>query len=104
MRDLIDLVREFNEARGWRRFHTPRSLILSLCGEVGELAQLFRWHTSGRKLSLAKRKSVEAEIADIFIFLFSLCIELNIDPDKIVRDKLQDNNKRFPVKQGEHDE
>lgn len=99
MNQLADLVREFNENRNWRKFHDPRSLVLALCGEVGELAQLFRWRTSsGRKLSLSKRKNVESEVADIFIFLLALCVELEIDPENIIMAKLQENEQRFPAK------
>ena len=99
MKHLADLVREFNESRNWRKFHDPRSLVLALCGEVGELAQLFRWRTnSGRKLSLSKREAVENEIADIFIFLLALCVELEIDPEKTIRMKLRENEQRFPTK------
>jgi NTP pyrophosphatase (non-canonical NTP hydrolase) len=105
MKELINLIREFNEVRNWRRFHDPRSLALALCGEVGELAQLFRWRTSvGRKLSASKRKDIEIEVADIFIFLLALCVELEIDPDSIIRKRLQENEKRFPDKHGVRNE
>ena len=105
MKELTDLVREFNEARNWRRFHDPRSLVLALCGEVGELAQLFRWRThSGKRFSATKRKSVENEVADVFIFLLALCVELEIDPEVIIRMRLQENEQRFLIKDKVQDE
>ena len=92
-------VREFNAARGWNKFLDPRSIILALCGELGELAHHFRWRTrSGRKLSAAKRAAVENEIADIFIFMYALCIELEIDPEAVIMAKLKKNEERFPMK------
>ena len=36
-------LREFNVAREWSRFHSPKNLTLALAGEVGELATLFQW-------------------------------------------------------------
>lgn len=105
MKELTNLIREFNENRNWRRFHDPRSLVLALCGEVGELTQLFRWRTgSGKKLSISKRKAVENEMADVFIFLLALCVELEIDPESIIRARLQENEQRFPVKDKVKDE
>jgi len=99
MNKLMKLVREFNSARSWNKFLDPRSLILALCGELGELAHHFRWRTrSGRKLSVAKRAEVENEIADIFIFMFALCIELEIDPEAVITAKLKKNEERFPIK------
>lgn len=97
MKKLLTDIQRFNELRGWRKFHDPRSLILALCGELGELAQIFRWRRrSSKRLSSSAMETVEGEVADIFIFLMSLCIELDIDPEKIVRAKLEDNEKRFP--------
>ncbi len=99
MNDLMNLVREFNAARSWNKFLDPRSIILALCGELGELAHHFRWRTrSGRKLSVSKRAEVENEVADVFIFMFALCVELDIDPEAAVLAKLQKNEKRFPIK------
>ena len=98
MKDLLNEVRAFNEARSWRRFHDPRSLILALCGELGELAQLFRWRRrSGRRLSASQHVIVENEVADVLIYLLALCTELNIDPESVVRAKLKENSQRFPI-------
>ncbi len=99
MNTIMNLVREFNAARSWNKFLDPRSIILALCGELGELAHHFRWRTrSGRKVTASKRAEVENEIADIFIFMFALCVELEIDPEAVVLDKLKKNEQRFPLK------
>jgi NTP pyrophosphatase (non-canonical NTP hydrolase) len=73
------------------------------------LAHLFRWRRIGRKRILpdGKISSAENEVADILIYLLSLCIELGIDPEAAVRSKLKENEKRFPVerfntKTGQH--
>jgi NTP pyrophosphatase (non-canonical NTP hydrolase) len=104
MNELMNLVREFNTKRSWNKFLDPRSIILALCGELGELAHHFRWRTrSGRKLSVSKRAEVENEIADIFIFMFALCVELDVDPEAVVMAKLRKNEKRFPLKTKKND-
>ena len=36
-------MRAFTEQRDWGQFHDPKSLILALTGELGELAELFQW-------------------------------------------------------------
>lgn len=51
-----------------------------------------------------KRKAVENELADVFIFLLALCVELEIDPEGIIRARLQENEQRFPVKDKVQDE
>jgi NTP pyrophosphatase (non-canonical NTP hydrolase) len=98
MKELTNLIREFNEKRNWRRFHDPRSLVLALCGEVCELAQLFRWRTgSNERLSKMNWQMC-------LFFLLALCVELEIDPEGIIRARLQENEQRFPVKDKVQDE
>lgn len=43
--DLAELaarMRAFTEERDWGRFHDPKSLVLALVGEVGELTELMQ--------------------------------------------------------------
>jgi hypothetical protein len=40
---IRDRLREFAAARDWERFYAPRSLLLALCGEAGELAAELQW-------------------------------------------------------------
>ena len=40
---LRDRMRKFAQERDWGRFHDPKSVVLALVGEVGELAELFQW-------------------------------------------------------------
>lgn len=45
MSDLIELrdaMRQFTAEREWEKFHDPKSLVLALVGEVGELAELLQ--------------------------------------------------------------
>ena len=43
LHEARDAMRAFVAERGWMQFHTPRNLLLALVGEVGELAEVFRW-------------------------------------------------------------
>lgn len=36
-------IAKFAEEREWEQFHIPRSLVLSLMAEVGELAEVLQW-------------------------------------------------------------
>jgi len=95
---LFLMVRGFNRARKWKRFHDPRSLALAICSESGELAHVLRWrHEGARRLPKDVVRSVPGEIADVMIFALCLCDELELDPDKIVRAKLAKNSRRPQV-------
>ncbi|SDS65257.1 nucleotide pyrophosphohydrolase [Microlunatus soli] len=86
MADLIELrdgMRSFTEERDWSRFHDPKSLILALVGEVGELSELFQWLPAETAQELANREPLrpraEEEISDILLYLIRLADVLDID-------------------------
>ena len=39
----MEHIRAFATERLWSRYHTPRSLVLAIMGELGELAEMFQW-------------------------------------------------------------
>jgi dCTP diphosphatase len=90
---------EFARERDWDRFHTPRSLILALTGEVGELAEIFQWRTDAESESIMagdKAEHVRQEVADVFLYLMRLAMVLGIDLDAAVRDKIAMNARKYP--------
>jgi len=94
-------MREFTEERDWGQFHDPKSLILALVGEVGELAELFQWlpadeaHQAVREEPLRTR--VGEELADVLLYLVRLADTVGIDLSDASKTKLADSRSRFPV-------
>lgn len=85
----------FTQARDWTQFHDPKSLVLALTGEVGELAELFQWApTSGESVS---RVRAGEEMADVLIYLLHLSNSLGVDLGEAVAAKMDDNDARFAV-------
>lgn len=102
--ELRDGMRTFTRERDWEQFHDPKSLILALVGEVGELSELFQWVPADRAVEYAKdeplsRRSAE-ELADVLLYLVRLADVLGIDLAKAAREKLRDSRLRFDP--GEH--
>jgi len=93
-------LREFAKVRDWEKFHSPKNLSMALSVEVAELVQIFQWSNSGgldEIKDLAKKKEIEEEIADIFNYLVKLCDALYIDLEKVSLDKIEVNEKKYPV-------
>jgi dCTP diphosphatase len=69
--ELRDRMRDFTERRDWAKFHDPKSLILALVGEVGELAELFQWLPAEEAVDRARAEPLRArvgeELADVLI-------------------------------------
>ncbi|KAA1420772.1 nucleotide pyrophosphohydrolase [Mumia zhuanghuii] len=76
-------MREFTAERGWERFHDPKSLIVALVGEVGELCELFQWLPSGEAAALAGEEPLRTrageEMADVLLYLVRLADVLGVD-------------------------
>lgn len=99
-----DAVRTFSEERDWRQFHDPKSLLLALVGEVGELAELFQWVPADQAVAHfadgAARTRAEEEISDVFIYLLGLVDVLGIDLLAAARAKLAAAAVRYPIGSG----
>jgi len=97
---LRDRMRQFTRQRDWGRFHDPKSLILALVGEVGELAELFQWLPSPDARRLAEHEPLKTrvgeEIADVLLYLVRLADVLNIDVGAAAHAKMDDSERRFP--------
>lgn len=102
MSDLDDLtqhMREFTSARNWEQFHDPKSLILALVGEVGELAELFQWLPADAASSLALeeplRTRASEELSDVLLYLVRLADVLEIDLGQAAAAKMSSSEERF---------
>ncbi len=101
IQELTTEIRQFADDREWGQFHTVRSLVLALVGEVGELAAEVQWvndeSISSYLANSANKSKLGAEAADVATYLFRLCDVANIDLAEEMRQKLRLNNERYSV-------
>jgi len=99
--DLTAAVRAFSQERDWEQFHDPKSLVLALVGEVGELAELFQWVPADdaveRFAAPDRRTRAAEEMADVLVYLVRLADVLGVDLGAAARAKLADSHRRFPA-------
>ena len=93
-------MRAFAAERNWNSYHDPKSVILALVGEVGELAELFQWLPAGTARELAGaeplRTRASEEISDVLLYLILLADVLGIDLAEAANAKLSDSAVRYP--------
>jgi NTP pyrophosphatase (non-canonical NTP hydrolase) len=98
---LTALVRDFSEERDWVQFHDPKSLVLALVGEVGELAELVQWlPADGAVAHFAdpdRHRRAGEEIADVLVYLLRLADVLGVDVLAATLAKQAESRRRFPV-------
>ena len=97
--DLTQAMRDFSRERDWEQFHDPKSLLLALVGEVGELAELLQWVPADgaveRFADPARRQRIGEELSDVLVYLLRLADVLGVDLGPAARDKLAGSHRRF---------
>ncbi|WP_420995219.1 nucleotide pyrophosphohydrolase [Cupriavidus sp. 30B13] len=99
-KNLQRAAREFGEARGWGKYHSPKNLAMALSVEAAELVEIFQWKTEEESrgiMATDEREHVEQELADIAIYLAQLLNALGVDLDSAVRGKMEMNAVKYPV-------
>lgn len=92
---LRDAMRDFTAQRGWERFHDPKSLLLALVGEVGELSEIFQWLPAESAKALVAEEPlctrVQDELADVLLYLVRLADVLDVDLTSAAEAKMSRN-------------
>lgn len=101
--ELKERVGAFVDARNWVEGHQPKNLAMSIAIEAAELMEHFQWGNnedySPDKLSVEEMDKIRFEVADVMIYMLSFCRTMGIDIAQAVQDKMEINQKRFPVEQ-----
>lgn len=99
MQELIKKLRAFARDRDWEQFHSPKNLAMALSVEVAEVVEHFQWLTQeeSNRLDPAKIAEIRQEIGDVVIYLVRLADRLGIDPLQAAEEKMQINEKKYPV-------
>lgn len=98
---MQNALAEFTRERDWAQFHKPRSLVLALVGEVGELAAEFQWLADGDiETALQdpkKRAAIGSELADVLAYILRLADVTGFDLESEFQKKLNLNRERYPA-------
>jgi NTP pyrophosphatase (non-canonical NTP hydrolase) len=97
--ELARDLRDFAAERDWEQFHAPKNLAMALIVEAAELVEQFQWLTAEQSEAPdpARRSRVEAELADILIYVVRLADRLEIDLPAAVAAKIEHNRRKYPA-------
>ena len=91
-------IQAFADERAWERFHTPRNLLLAVMSELGEAAEIVRWHgDSDPAIPPESQAHWNDEIADVAILLIRLADRSGVDLGTAIRSKLARAGEKYPV-------
>lgn len=92
MEEIMKKLKEFNEERGWEKFHSPENFAKSISIEAGELLECFQWDNENYN-----KQEVCEELADVLTYCIQLAMKLEVSPEEIILDKLEKTKKKYPV-------
>ena len=96
---ILQRIREFRDERDWGQFHNPKDMAIAISLEAGELLEHFLWKGPSEVEArvVSHRKEIEAELADISIYLFELAENLGVDLIDAMNRKITINAEKYPV-------
>ena len=97
-KELLTLLEKFRDDRDWGQFHDSKNLALALSIEAAELNELFLWKKDTESEEVDQQRLRE-ELADVFAYAIMLAGRHGLDVSEIVKDKIKQNTKKYPVEQ-----
>ena len=94
------LVDEYVSERGWRKYHKPKDVAISIAIESSELLELFQWKPDPPetgKLDKGLKARIGEELADIVIYSACMANALDIDLSEVLLDKIKKNKRKYPA-------
>jgi len=99
--EIRDAARAFIAERDWQQFQDPKSVMLALVGEVGELAELLQWLPADAARDLAHEEPLHTrlseEMADVLVYLVGLADQCGVDLGEAAMAKIATSSEKHPV-------
>lgn len=100
LQDTIAVIDKFTSERDWEQFHTVKNLVASISIEAAELSETIQWANPTEVEVLQDQRLVQNishELADVMVYCLNLCSKLELDPIKIIHEKMKHNAEKYPV-------
>lgn len=91
MKKLIEDIIKFRDDRGWKHHDTPSALAKSIIIEAAELLENYQWEDERPNM-----ENVKEELADVLIYSIAMASDLGLNPETIIREKLEKNAIKYP--------
>jgi len=103
LNEIRDAARVFIAERDWQQFQDPKSILLALVGEVGELAELLQWLPADEARDRLRQQPLHTraaeEMADVLIYLVGLADQCGVDLRSAALAKIEASADKYPMDQ-----
>ena len=99
MKESQEIVKKFNDLRGWSTPEHIKDLLLNISEEIGEFWNLIKWVDAETQQKLIRENKAEAEnfVGDVLYLILKLAYLCDVDSKKAILDVMDEYEKRFPV-------
>ena len=98
---IREAARQFRAERDWEQFQDPKSVMLALVGEVGELAELLQWLPAEQAKQLIGQEPlhtrVAEELGDVLVYLIGLAEQCQVDLGAAALSKIRKSAEKHPA-------
>jgi dCTP diphosphatase len=98
--EIRNAARTFISEREWQQFQDPKSILLALVGEVGELAELLQWLPADVARDRLRQEPlhtrVAEEMADVLVYLVGLADQCGVDLASAALAKVAASADKYP--------
>ncbi len=97
---VLKEIKHFSNERDWDQFHSIKNLTMALSVECSELVEIYQWmpeEQSNDKTNSSIVAKAQDEIADILIYLLRIADKLDINLEKAMYSKLEQNALKYPL-------
>ncbi len=98
--DLKEKVIEFRDERGWKKYHNPKDLAISLVMEATEVLEHFQWKDQKEQDAYVSKykEDIADELGDVLHNILLIADEFNIDIEEAFLKKLKKTEKKYSTK------
>tara|TARA_B100001094_G_C17982355_1_gene695878 strand:- start:83 stop:442 length:360 start_codon:yes stop_codon:yes gene_type:complete len=96
----LAVIHKFISERDWGQFHTVKNLVASISIEAAELSETVQWTNPTKDEVLQDERLVQSishELSDVMVYCLNLCSKLELDPIKIINEKMKHNADKYPI-------
>ena len=99
IKQLVERIIRFRDARDWKQFHNPKDVAISLSLEAAEVLEHFQWKSKEEIEEYIKtnKKHIGEELADVLYWVLLMSHDLSIDILQALDNKLRINEAKYPV-------
>lgn len=98
--ELKEICRRYVFERDWQH-DDVKELAVALSIEVGEVLEHFRFKSPEQVEAYLRDpdhyREVSHEVADVFYFIMTICVRMNLDLSEAYRAKMAINEQHYPV-------